>query len=92
MTPQANRIAQKIADLVWEQYSDEFGYKSEKQERNQSISPDAPDSINFYLNQFDANNQRIFCLIATELAADSESPALLELAEYIQGLITKGYI
>lgn len=50
-------LAKRIAHQVWDKYDDEFGYRSEKQTRNDAVSTDNPNNIWFFWNQFDYKNQ-----------------------------------
>ena len=49
-------IMQEVSHKVWEFYSDEHGYRSEKQKRNADASARNPDDIWFFWNQFDFDN------------------------------------
>ncbi len=77
----ARRLAQTIAHFIWENYSDEFGYKSEKQTRNKAVNPKDPDSLVFYFGQFDVINQLRFI---RELGQMRKSKSKDELVAWIK--------
>lgn len=77
MTPDALRLAQAIANLIWQKYDDEFGYRTEKMERNLAVSTDDPDNINFFVGQFDWKNQCEFGRIV-EALTPTEAQAELQ--------------
>ena len=51
-------LAQKLANKVWNNYSNEFGYRDSKKEKNNSVSTANLDNIYFFLGQFDIRNQQ----------------------------------
>jgi hypothetical protein len=53
-------LAKKISNEIWATYDDKFGYATEKQEKNNSVSTDIPDNIWFFWGQFDSHNQEKF--------------------------------
>lgn len=53
-------LAKTISNQVWEKYDDDYGYRSEKQNHNNSVSTELPDNIWFFWGQFDGNNQEEF--------------------------------
>lgn len=76
----ALELAKRIAHEVWQKYDDEFGYRTEKQERNQAVTTDHPDNIWFFWNQFDGHNQMEF---VTKLIAGERTLEQYELRSWI---------
>ena len=57
MSKDALELLKRVAHQVWEKYDDTFGYRSDKQERNESVSTDISDNVWFFWGQFDGENQ-----------------------------------
>ena len=55
LSKEALKLAKEIAKEVWEKYDDAHGYRTEKQERNESFDDMIP-----VWQQFDRDNQREF--------------------------------
>jgi hypothetical protein len=57
LSREALEIVKAAANKVWEKYDDTYGYRTEKQERNNKVTTDLPDNVWFFINQFDIHNQ-----------------------------------
>lgn len=82
MTPNAIRLAKRIAHEVWDKYDDAHGYKAEKQALNAKIPEDHPDNIWGVWNQFDSKNQGEF-VERVETALDTKEPGARELLTWV---------
>ncbi len=81
LSKEALELARECSHKVWQPYDDTYGYRTEKQERNASVSTDNPDNIWFFLGQFDLNNQS---KLYFEVIISKESKAKEELATFIK--------
>lgn len=85
LSKEALEIVKRLAHQVWEKYDDQFGYRTEKQKRNDETPTDNPDNIWFFLGQFDIYNQtELYALVLKEsLLEDGDNTATLELLEFL---------
>ena len=63
----ARQLAKRIAHGVWGKYSNRFGYKLNKQSRNDRVDPHDINSMVFYFGQFDVTDQLEFVEILSEI-------------------------
>ena len=71
-------LSQKLANNIWKTYSDEYGYRTEKLNKNKSVSPKILENIYFFVGQFDITNQQKMYVLAKEKGDKGA-----ELAEWI---------
>lgn len=82
MKPDSLKLAQKIANEVWQPYDDTHGYRTEKQERNAAVNIDDPENIWFFWNQFDSSNQNKFQQLVID-ATLNRAPGALDLLIWV---------
>lgn len=78
-------IAKEISNEIWDNYSDEFGYRSDKQTRNNEVSVERPDNIWFFWGQFDSKNKLLFLTKAVFASERKGGKDLLEWAKIAWG-------
>lgn len=74
-------LAQQIAHEVWNKYDDQFGYRSEKQNRNDNTPLDQ-DAMFFFWQQFDSDNQKDFLTRVAGLSINDDNA--LKLLNWIE--------
>lgn len=85
LSKESLEIAKRAAHKVWEKYDDTYGYKTEKQTRNDNMSTDHPDNIWFFINQFDLHNQvELLLNILLEPESDDKIAVFNFVGDYLQ--------
>lgn len=81
MSKEALEVAKRLAHVVWQtRYENSKHYIADKLEKNDIVSTDQPDNINFFFGQFDADNQFQFFVLVANLP---ESKIKDELTDFI---------
>jgi len=78
LSRQALLTAKRIAHEVWQKYDDQFGYRTEKQLRNDAEPVEESYSMYFFWQQFDAYNQAEFEAKVFELPDDDTKTELIQ--------------
>lgn len=81
MSKEALEVAKRLAHVVWQtRYENSKHYIKDKLEENDKVSTENPDNINFFLGQFNADNQFKFFVLVANLP---DSKIKDELTDYV---------
>jgi len=78
MTKEALELAQKVSIQIWSTYDDTYKYASGKIALCEAEGTDDPESIWFYWNQFDPNNQDKFFELVNQAPPGDGKDVLLD--------------